>query len=57
MRTSNKILLGYLILIFLIPVLILMSFNTKIKNGRYTVEKQEGQGSNFRREISRHIKW
>jgi hypothetical protein len=48
MRTSNKILLGYIILIFLLPVLVLMSFNTKIKNGRYTVEKQQGQGSNFR---------
>lgn len=48
MRTSNKILLGFLIIIFLIPALLLMSFNNKIKNGRYTVESQEGQGSNFR---------
>ena len=41
MKTSNKILIGFLVIIFLIPALVLMSFNSKIKNGRYTVEKQE----------------
>ena len=41
MKTSNKILIGFFIVIFLIPALILMSFNNKIKKGRYTVEKQE----------------
>jgi len=48
MKTSNKILLGFLILIFLIPVFGVMSFNNRIKNGRYTVERQDNQGSNFR---------
>ena len=48
MKTSNKILLGFLILIFLIPAFAVMSFSNKIKNGRYTVESQQGQGSNFR---------
>jgi hypothetical protein len=48
MKTSNKILLGFFILIFLIPPFLLMSFNNKIKNGRYQVVKHEGQGSNFR---------
>lgn len=49
MRTSNKILAGFLIVIFIIPALILTSFNSKIKNGRYTVVKQEvNEGADFR---------
>src|SRR5262245_57901898 len=48
MKTSNKILLGFLVIIFLIPPFLLMSFNGQIKNGRYKIVKVEGQGSNFR---------
>ncbi len=48
MRTSNKILLGFIILCFLIPTFLLLSFKNKISHGRYTVETQQGQGSNFR---------
>jgi hypothetical protein len=49
MKTSNKILLGFFILIFLIPPFLLMSFNSKIKNGRYKIVKQETmEGENFK---------
>lgn len=48
MKTSNKILLGFIILCFLIPASLLLSFKSKISHGRYTIAKQEGQGSNFR---------
>ena len=48
MRTSNKILLGFIILCFLIPTFLMFSFKSKINNGRFTIAKQEGQGSNFR---------
>lgn len=41
MKTSNKILVGFIIVIFLIPVFILMSFNSKIKKGRFTVVNRE----------------
>lgn len=46
MKTSNKILAGFLIVIFLIPVFILMSFNSKIKKGRFTVVKNQNNWSN-----------
>lgn len=49
MKTSNKILAGFLIVIFLIPVFILMSFNSKIKKGQFTVVKREiYEGTNSR---------
>jgi hypothetical protein len=41
MRTSNKILIGFLILIFLVPVFVLVSFNSKIRKGEFTVVKSE----------------
>ena len=41
MKTSNKILGGFIIVIFLIPVFILMSFNSKIKKGQFTVVNRE----------------
>jgi hypothetical protein len=49
MNTSNKILTGFLIVIFLVPVFILLSFNSRIKNGQFTVVKNEqSNGANFR---------
>ena len=49
MNTSNKILTGFLIVIFLVPVFILLSFNSKIKSGQFTVIKNEQSiGANFR---------
>ncbi len=49
MKTSNKILAGFFIVIFLIPVFILMSFNSKIKKGQFTVVKREiYEGANSR---------
>ena len=41
MKTSNKILAGFFIVIFLIPVFLLMSFSSKLKKGRFTVVKRE----------------
>lgn len=37
MKTSNKILLAFLIIVFATPVFIFMSFRTKIKKGEFTV--------------------
>jgi hypothetical protein len=49
MNTSNKILVGFIIVIFLIPVFILMSFNSKIKKGQFTIVKNGiYEGSNSR---------
>lgn len=49
MKTSNKILAGFLIFIFIVPVFILMSFNNKIKKGRFTIVKREiYEGADFR---------
>lgn len=39
MKTSNKILLGFLIVVFLVPVYVLMSFKSKIKNNEFKVVK------------------
>ncbi len=41
MNTSNKILTGFLIVIFLFPVFILLSFDSKIRKGQFTVVKNE----------------
>lgn len=46
MKTSNKILAGFFILIFLIPVFVLMSFNSRIKKGQFTVVNQKDNWSN-----------
>lgn len=49
MNTSNKILTGFLIVILLVPVFILLSFNSKIKSGQFTVVKNEQyMGADFR---------
>jgi hypothetical protein len=49
MNTSNKILIGFLIVIFLVPVFMLLSFNSKIKSGQFTVVKNEQPvGADFR---------
>ncbi|MGZ5218824.1 MAG: hypothetical protein ACXWC7_02065 [Chitinophagaceae bacterium] len=49
MKTSNKILAGFFIVVFLVPVFMLMSFNNKIKKGQFTVVKQEiYEGADFR---------
>ena len=39
MEISNKILLGFLILVFATPVFLFMSFRNKIKKGEFTVTK------------------
>lgn len=39
MKTSNKILLGFFTLIFLTPVFVLMTFKSIVKNGHFTVVK------------------
>jgi len=49
MNTSNKILTGFLIVIFLLPVFVFLSFKSKIRSGQYTVVKNEHYVSeNFR---------
>lgn len=49
MKTSNKILAGFFIVVFLVPVFMLMSFNRQIKKGQFTVVKQEMyEGADFR---------
>lgn len=49
MNTSNKILAGFFIVVFLVPVFIFMSFNSKIKKGEYKVVKNERyENPNFR---------
>lgn len=37
MNTSNKILLVFFLLVFLVPVLVMFSFRSKVKNGEFTV--------------------
>ena len=49
MNTSNKILTGFLIVVFLVPVFVLVSFRSKIRSGKFTVVKNEKYISeNFR---------
>jgi hypothetical protein len=49
MNTSNKILTGFLLLVFLVPVFVLLSFKSKIRKGQFTVVKNEQYISeNFR---------
>lgn len=49
MNTSNKILTGFLLLVFLVPVFVLLSFKSKIRNGHFTVVKNEQyKSANFR---------
>jgi len=39
MRTSNKILLGLLVIVFTVPLLLAASLKSKVAKGEYTVEK------------------
>lgn len=49
MNTSNKILTGFLLLVFLVPVFVLLSFKSRIRNGQFTVVKNEQyKSANFR---------
>lgn len=49
MNTSNKILTGFLLFVFLVPVFILLSFKSKIRGGQFTVVKNDQYISeNFR---------
>ena len=49
MNTSNKILTGFLLLIFLVPVFVLLSFKSKVRSGQFTVVKNEQyKSANFR---------
>lgn len=43
MKTSNKILLGLLIVVFTLPFLLASSLKSKIEKGEYTVEKNENE--------------
>ncbi|MEO6000312.1 MAG: hypothetical protein ABIN89_25980 [Chitinophagaceae bacterium] len=45
MKTSNKILLGLLVVIFAIPFLLAFSLKRKVKNGEYTTVKNEDRES------------
>jgi len=44
MKTSNKILLGFFMLIFAAPVLLFMGFRSKIKKGEFTVTRTDANG-------------
>jgi hypothetical protein len=49
MKTSNQILLGFLIIVFLIPVVVVMSFKSKISNNEFVVVKDGFYlGDNYR---------
>ena len=49
MNTSNKILTGFLLLVFLVPVFVLLSFKSKVRSGQFTVVKNEQyKSANFR---------
>jgi hypothetical protein len=44
MKTSNKILLGFFMLIFAAPVLLFMGFRSKITKGEFTVTRTDANG-------------
>ena len=41
MKTSNKILLGLMVIVFTVPFLLASSLESKMKKGEYTVQKNE----------------
>src|SRR5690606_6702506 len=47
MKTSNKIFLGLVLIVFAVPLLLAATLKSKIKNGEYTVEKNtdENEGN------------
>jgi hypothetical protein len=45
MKTSNKILLGLLVIVFTVPFLLASSLKSKMKKGEYTVQKNENTRS------------
>src|SRR5438128_12559941 len=45
MKTSNKILLGLLVVVFTVPFLLASYLKSKMKKGEYTVEKYENSGN------------
>jgi hypothetical protein len=45
MKTSNKILIGLLIVIFAVPLLVSFSLKSKIDKGEYTIEKYENMST------------
>lgn len=49
MKTSNKILTGFLVLIFLVPLLVLLSFKSKIRNGEFTTVNSQAFHSPYSR--------
>lgn len=53
MMTSNKILIGFCILVFLLPVFMFMSLKGKIKKGEFVEQTVEEyyQMNNFKREL------
>jgi hypothetical protein len=41
MKTSSKILTGFFIIVFLVPIAMFMAFKSKIKNGKYTLVRND----------------
>lgn len=41
MKTSSKILTGFFIIVFLVPIAMVMAFKSKIKNGKYTLVRND----------------
>lgn len=57
MNTSNKILTGFFILVFLVPVLIVMAFKSKIRNNDFKmVSRDWHRGDNWRTGRLSHVK-
>jgi hypothetical protein len=49
MNTSNKILAGFILLVFLVPVFVLLSFKSKVRSGQFTeVKNEQYKSANFR---------
>ncbi len=48
MKTSNRILLGLLIIIFTVPFVLAATLKAKVKKGEYTVVKSKNPGSDLR---------
>ncbi|MEO6232390.1 MAG: hypothetical protein ABJB11_24655 [Ferruginibacter sp.] len=51
MKTSNKILLGFFMLVFAAPILLLMGFRNKIKNGEFSVTRLDANSSNIHKGV------
>jgi hypothetical protein len=41
MKTSNKIITGFFLFVFILPLFLLMAFKSKIRNGDFVIVKNE----------------